>query len=36
MAEYILDSPTERFPDIFGHIFVKTGEIYLWADFMLK
>ena len=36
MAEYILDSPTERFPDIFGHIFVKTGEIYLWGRFYVK
>ena len=29
MAEDIRSSKTELFPDIFGHIFVKTGEMYL-------
>jgi len=31
MAEDIWSSKTELFTDVFGHIFVKRGEMYLYT-----
>ena len=36
MADHIGSSKTELFPDVFGHIFVKIREMYLYAGFCVR